>query len=317
MPRKARLDAFNTLHHVMARGIERSLIFRDDHDRMDFLEHLGILSEETKTTVYAWALMPNHFHILLRSGPGGLPHFMRRLLTGYAVRFNKRHARAGHLFQNRYASIVCEEDLYFMELIRYIHLNPVAAHIVETMRQLDSYRFTGHSVIMGTHYLPWQDIGYVLSWFNLSRVSYRSFMQKGIDHGATDLDGGGLLRLLGERLEVSHVHDRDHVLTDQRVLGTGDFVEQLLKQKIQKRNSSPTEQARRIENVLKRYCRKAGITIRALKSGSRAVPIPRIRSEIARVLIRELGLSYTETARLLGVSHVAVSKMIKRETDHE
>jgi len=284
---------------------------------MDFLEHLGSLSEEAKTTVYAWALMPNHFHILLRSGPGGLPHFMRRLLTGYAVRFNKRHTRAGHLFQNRYTSIVCEEDPYFMELVRYIHLNPVMAHIVETMEQLDSYRFAGHSVIMGTYHLPWQDTKYVLSWFNASRKSYRSFIQKGIDHGVADLEGGGLIRSIGGRLEAARMQSRDRVLTDQRVLGTGDFVEQLLKQKIQKRSISPAEQVRRVENIIKRNCRKAGITMRALKNGSRAVPIPRIRSEIARVLIRELGLSYTETARFLGVSHVAISKMIKRGTDHE
>jgi REP element-mobilizing transposase RayT len=121
MPRKARLDAYSTLHHVMARGIERSSIFRGDKDRTDFLEHLGSLAEETKTTIYAWALIPNHFHILLRSGKEGLSYFMRRLLTGYAVRFNRKYKRSGHLFQNRYTSIVCEEEPYFMELIRYIH----------------------------------------------------------------------------------------------------------------------------------------------------------------------------------------------------
>lgn len=90
----------------MARGIERSLIFRDDKDRTLFLERLGLLSEILQTPLYAWALIPNHFHLLLRSGPDGLSHFMRRLLTGYAVSFNKRHKRSGHLFQNRFTSIV-------------------------------------------------------------------------------------------------------------------------------------------------------------------------------------------------------------------
>jgi len=86
MPRKARFDVYGTVHHVIARGIERSSIFRDDTDRLDFIERLGTLVEGTKTTVYAWALIPNHFHILLSSGPHGLPHFMRRLLTGITVR---------------------------------------------------------------------------------------------------------------------------------------------------------------------------------------------------------------------------------------
>ena len=313
MPRKARLDVYGTIHHVIARGIELSPIFRDDADRSDFIERLGALVEETKTTLYAWALIPNHFHILLRSGPRGLSHFMRRLLTGYAVRFNRRYKRAGHLFQNRYSSIVCEEDPYFMELIRYIHLNPIMAHIVKTMEELDFYRFTGHSVIMGKNHFLWQDTGYVLSWFGSSRESYRSFIKKGIDHDITDLDGGGLIRSSGGRLEASNTKGIDRVLNDQRILGTGDFVEQLLKQKIKQQNISPTEHIHAMEDILRRYCTEAGITIKELQGGSRVMPLPRIRSEIAYALTKELGMSCAEIARQLGVPHVAVSKMMKKE----
>ena len=79
--------------------------------------------------VYAWALLPNHAPLLLRSGAPGLPQFMRRLLTGYALGDHRRHKRVGHLFQNRYKSIVCEEDAYFRELVRYLHLNPLRAHL--------------------------------------------------------------------------------------------------------------------------------------------------------------------------------------------
>ena len=112
MPRGARLDAPGTLHHVIVRGIERRNIVDDDKDREDFVSRQGKLSEETGTAIYAWALMPNHAHILLRSGTAGLPNFMRRLLAGYAVSYNRRHKRYGHLFQNRYKSIICEEDPY-------------------------------------------------------------------------------------------------------------------------------------------------------------------------------------------------------------
>jgi REP element-mobilizing transposase RayT len=110
-----------------ARGIERRKIFWDDTDRSSFLERLAVILEETQTQCYAWALIPNHFHILLRTGPTPLSKVMRRLMTGYAVTFNRRHRRAGHLFQNRYKSVVCEEDPYLLELIRYIHLNPLRA----------------------------------------------------------------------------------------------------------------------------------------------------------------------------------------------
>ena len=102
MPRGARLDTPGTLHHVMIRGIERRNIADDQKDREDFVSRLGKLSVETGTAIYAWALMPNHAHILLRSGPAGLPKLMRRLLTGYASAYNRRHKRYGHLFQNRY-----------------------------------------------------------------------------------------------------------------------------------------------------------------------------------------------------------------------
>jgi REP element-mobilizing transposase RayT len=121
MPRQARLDAPGTLHHVMVRGIEKRYIVDDNLDRENFVTRMGELCLETKTVIYAWALMSNHAHILLRSGPEGLSRYMRRLLSGYAITYNLRHRRYGHLFQNRYKSIVCEEDVYFKELVRYIH----------------------------------------------------------------------------------------------------------------------------------------------------------------------------------------------------
>ena len=99
MPRQAKIDTTGVLHHVMARGIERKAIF----NRERFLERLGTLAEKTHTPVYAFALIPNHFHLLLRSGPEGLSLFMRRLLTGYAVSFNKRYNRSGRIFQNHYS----------------------------------------------------------------------------------------------------------------------------------------------------------------------------------------------------------------------
>lgn len=114
MPRQARLDTPGTLHHVMIRGIEGNAIFRDDEDRKDFIERVADLTEKTGTQILAWALMDNHVHFLFFSGPEGISSFMRKLLTGYAVRFNRRYQRRGHLFQNRYKSIVCEEDPYLL-----------------------------------------------------------------------------------------------------------------------------------------------------------------------------------------------------------
>ena len=138
----------------MARGIERRKIFRDDKDRKSFLNRLAVILEENQTQCYAWSLIPNHFHLLLRMGQTPLSKVMRRLMTGYAVSFNRRYKRSGHLFQNRYKSVICEEDPYLLELIRYIHLNPLRAKLVQDLKDLDKYSWTGHSAILGKRENP-------------------------------------------------------------------------------------------------------------------------------------------------------------------
>jgi putative transposase len=143
MPRKARIDAPGALHHVIVRGIERKAIFKDDVDRSAFLERIGSIFVPSKTPCFAWALMTNHVHLLIRSAIVPLSTLMRRLLTGYAMAFNRRHRRHGQLFQNRYKSILCQEDAYLLELTRYIHLNPLRAKIVPDLKALDKYAYTG------------------------------------------------------------------------------------------------------------------------------------------------------------------------------
>ena len=130
MPRKSRIDAPGALHHIIVRGIDRRRIFENDGDRDHFLSRLSDILTETKTACYAWALIPNHFHLLLRTSDVSISTVMRRLLTGYALWFNKRHRRYGHLFQNRFKSILCQEEVYLLELVRYIHLNPIRSELV-------------------------------------------------------------------------------------------------------------------------------------------------------------------------------------------
>jgi REP element-mobilizing transposase RayT len=274
MPRKARLDAEGTLQHVMARGIERRSIFKGDNDRERFLERLGLLAEKTHTPVYAFALIPNHFHILLRSGAGGLSAFMRRLLTGYATGYNKRHRRAGHLFQNRYTSVVCEEDAYFMELIRYIHLNPLRARVVKNLEELENYPWSGHYLLIHQNRFPWYDADHVLKYFGTLKA-YRAFLREGIDKKhMPDLEGGGLIRSLGGLAQTVQYRNTP-VLADERVLGTDDFVRGLLEQ--EKRYASPEERGKKMTTLIERHCKKAGVLPEALRGGNRAANISRLR----------------------------------------
>lgn len=136
MPRRSRIDAPGALHHIMARGVDGQDISTDQKDYSSFIKRLGDLLVETKTSCYAWALIPNHFHLLLRTGSVPVSHFMKRLLTGYAVVFNRRHNRSGYLFQNRYKSILCQEDSYLLEIVRYIHINPLRAKLLDDYKAL-------------------------------------------------------------------------------------------------------------------------------------------------------------------------------------
>ena len=208
--------------------------FEDDTDRYNFIARLGDILLETKTPCYAWALIPNHFHILTRTGGAPLATVMRRLLTGYAISFNRRHKRSGHLFQNRYKSILCQEDTYLLELVRYIHLNPLRAGLVADLKQLARFAFSGHSRIMGKIKNDWQDVDKVLGLFDERRRHamrrYAEFISNGVSEGRRpELTGGGLLRSVGGWHMLSALRrTKVHFKSDERVLGDSDFVETVL-----------------------------------------------------------------------------------------
>ncbi len=235
MPRTARLDVPGILHHLIIRGIERREIFKDDEDRKNFLNRIEVLLPETGTICYAWVFMTNHAHFLFRSGDAGLPTLMRRLLTGYAVSYNRRHNRHGQLFQNRYKSIVCQEDAYLKELVRYIHLNPIRAGIISNLDELIQYPFCGHGVLMGKIKHEWQNTKYVLNYFNRttrkSKNEYQLYVEQGIKQGRRDeLVGGGLIRSLGgwDEIKKHRSEGMDRIKGDERILGDSNFVDEVL-----------------------------------------------------------------------------------------
>ena len=180
MPRRSRIDAPGALHHIIVRGIDRKRIFKDDADKDNFLGRLKNILTNSTTLCFAWVLIPNHFHLLLRTGSVPISTVMKRLLTGHAIYFNRKHRRVGHLFQNRYKSILCQEDAYLHELVRYIHLNPIRAKIVPDLKFLDKYAYSGHAAIIGKKKNDWQDTDYVLKFFHtklsITRRRYREYV---------------------------------------------------------------------------------------------------------------------------------------------
>ena len=117
------------MYHVFLRGSGRQLIYEDDSDRQTFLRILADAADDTDAILYAYALMGNHYHLVVKSDYEKLPTFAHKLNCTYAVYFNERHGREGHLFETRYKSQSIDDDAYFLEAIRYVHRNPVAAHI--------------------------------------------------------------------------------------------------------------------------------------------------------------------------------------------
>lgn len=160
---------------------------------------------------------------------------MRRLLTGYAVTFNHRHRRHGRLFQNRYKSILCQEDSYLLELVRYIHLNPVRARQVTSLIELNRYPYCGHNRLMGQERSDWQDVDGVLSHFgkvvSAARKKYSTFVEDGMSQGKRpELTGGGLVRSAGGWKELGALRKTNiHLHNDERILGDSDFVKAVLK----------------------------------------------------------------------------------------
>ncbi len=320
MPRQARLDSPGTLHHVIIRGLERGAIVRDDVDRAAFVTRLGDVSRTTGTAIYAWALLPNHAHFLLRSGPSGLPPFMRRFLTGYAVTFNHRHGRIGYLFQNRYKSIVCEEDTYFQELVRYIHLNPLRAGQVDSLHALERYPWCGHAAVLGHRPQPWHDRRGVLGWFGASERAavrrYRLFVREGIPLGRRpDLVGGGLVRSAGGWAAVrSRRRRKEPTLGDPRILGSGDFVARLFREAAARHAASLRRAvtSQEIDAILRANCIRYHVEMAELQQGGRRGALSRVRAEIAHELVVRRGVSLATAARHLGVSTTAVSKILRK-----
>jgi REP element-mobilizing transposase RayT len=305
----------------MIRGIERRKIFRDDKDRENFLERLSILLPETKTQCYAWALMPNHAHFLIRSGPAGISALMRRLLTGYAIYFNRKRKRHGQLFQNRYKSIICQEDAYLQELVRYIHLNPLRARIVADLHELESYPYCGHSVLMGRKEREWQDAEYVLRYFGTrvaaARKKYRMYVEEGIARGRRpELVGGGLIRSLGgwDELKKMRLTGQDRIKSDQRILGESDFVQDVLAESEENftRKYKLKSQGYNFEKVVDRVSSLFHLEKEYITGRGRQKDRVQSRDLVCYLSAIELGISLAELAKRLGLTIAAVSYAAKR-----
>ncbi|MBI5409055.1 MAG: transposase [Nitrospirae bacterium] len=310
----------------MVRGIDKSVIFRDKHDKLKILEKMGAEVTAGRCTVYAWVLMDNHVHLLFKSGEWGISTVMRKVLTWYAQYFNRRYRRTGHLFQNRYKSILCEEETYLLALVRYIHLNPIRANIISTLEGLDDYPWSGHRAIIGKAEYPWMRTEDVLSEFAGTKrkaiTEYRQFVKDGIGQKHDpQFSGGGLIRSQGGWSQVLSLRRKaEKEEYDERVLGSGDFVHAILREaeEKEKRQLKIRRTGLTLSRVIEEEVKKTKVSLQELKNGSRRKAVSETRAKVARRGVEELGVSCAELARHLGVCTSSVSRVIaKAEFDND
>ena len=276
-------------YHVIARGVERRRIFNDAEDSQFFLSRVGKIVSDTDMQVCTFALMPNHFHLLLRRSSSPVSSFMQRLLTGYAMYFNRKNQRTGHLFQNRYRAMLCNDDRHFLELVRYIHLNPLRAGLVQSLAELERYLYSGHGFIVGGIRRNWFDSTLVKAYFGISdseaTKAYQAFIAQGL------------------------MAESDCRPDEIRLPGsTFSFLEQgVCRTPAPEQTSLPSADNSRLFADI---CTSCSVTEAELLSPTRRRNVAAARALLAYRMSKEIGLSGTEIGRRLHVTRSAVSKMI-------
>jgi len=320
MPRRGRLHIPGGCYHVIGRGLERRYIFADAADKRDFLSRFGLNIQASGSQCLAWALMSNHYHFLIRAGSQPLGKLMSPVLGGFAGNYNRRHNRCGYVFQNRFSSILCDEDNYLLELVRYIHLNPVRANMVDGLKQLSKYPWTGHAGLIGKQRQNWHAIDEVLCQFGTStshaRKKYLKFIQDGL--GAQEemkLSGGGLVRSYGgweavERLRKEHII----CIGDERILGDSDFVERVLREDelAIESKSRLDRDGWDLEKLIQHVCDRYELEECDILGRSRENSVSTAKTLICYLGNASLGIKSTTIARRLGISQPAVSKWISK-----
>lgn len=314
MPRQARIDVPGQVYHVMSRGIERGSIFLGEDDYLDFQKRIGVWLNKSGAKCLAWSLMPNHFHFLVLRGERPLSELMHHVMTGYAINFNLRHRRAGHLFQNRYKAIICDLEEYFLEVAPYIHLNPLRARLVQDLDGLAAYKWCGHCAVINGGEDGILNRDSLLCHFGGSEgeavAKYMQVMRaKAEEMRLKALSGGGLPRSLNGKSDVLKAFRAGgKVFPDQRILGEGDFVEAVLRaagEAMQKTRKSRAEVLAEVETA-------TGISREDILRRTRERGPASARAIYCYLCREAAGGSAVELTGELGITQSAISKLASR-----
>jgi REP element-mobilizing transposase RayT len=288
MARRIRLDAARVAHHVMLRGLDGARLFLDADDHQDFVDRLSRLLPECDARCFAWAILPNHVHLAIQTENGELSRVMRRLNTGYAMRFNRAYERKGYVFQDRFCSRIVTGDADLMGLIRYVHRNPLEAGLVHSLDALARFPWSGHAALVGVRPpLPFEAASETLALFGShparARAALRAWMAR------TELRQGEIADAPAPR-----GGERSSPPSSPR--------------------PSPFEPRGQVglEALLEAACERYGLTPEELASGSKQPHIAHARAVVAWVAAVELRLARRPIAGALGVTPATVSAALAR-----
>jgi len=306
MPRKARITVPGAIHHIMSRGNEGKQIFLSNEDRLFFLNNLELQLQKAGYLLYGWCLMDNHYHLLLRVNEFPLGIFMRQVNGRYAQYFRKKSRTRGYFFQDRYKSIVSQDQYYIEQMVRYIHLNPVRAGICKTIEELDTYPWCGHAVIIGRRAWGIQNTHDVLKCFAKQEDDalehYRSFMKEGLKNEP----------MIHTILRQNN-HDKENIHhTGCWVIGNDEFVRRALSADT-KRRARLKEYARKnsmLETIALEVSKCYGLSNGEIKIRGRNNAQSAARKFFAFVCNREYQFPVCEIARYLNISSQSVSNLV-------
>ncbi|MBI2999864.1 MAG: transposase [Deltaproteobacteria bacterium] len=283
MPRHPRVHAPGLLFHVMARGNNGQKVFLGPADYEAFSNCLRNVGDRYPHYLYAYVLMPNHFHLLMEVSDAPTARIMQSLLTGYVRGFNRTHGRKGHLFQGRYKAIVCERDSYLLELVRYIHLNPVRAGLV---RRPGEWKWSGHGEYLRKEKRRLIDPGPVME--ELRTVArYEAFVRDGIKQGYQ-----------------SEWHPGD----SKPFLGVEGFVDRVVKGRKETSSRRPVA----METLCKQVAKEEGFTAEALRGRGRSASLAAARRQFIWQAVFEEGYEAAKVAQFLRCHASNVSRVLQR-----
>lgn len=308
MPRKARLLVPGAIHHIMARGIEGRDIFIDDGDRNFFLSLLSKYLERSGHACYAWVLMDTHYHLLLRTTEEPLGIFMRRLNCSYAMYYRNKYKRKGYVFQDRYKSIVTQDQGYIEQLVRYIHLNPIRAGICKNIKELDKYQWSGHSVLMGKQRNTFQNTKDIIRRFATDHETgiqgYRAYIIEGIEKG----EGKDFLD------DIRQSNNGTADIKEYRcwVIGDQEFVKKAIENDTVKRIRllEYRKKGITVETIARDVSGQMGIEYKNIHHRARSTVVSALRKIVAVVSYRRYGIPLLQIADFYGIQSSSVSRML-------